>query len=395
MVGTVHDHSFKQMKFTNIKWCVVCKCFIWSVQKGLVCTECKLPCHKQCTSQVPKECNKKPKVWRQKTAATVKKKGYSLSLEKKLLSQSKLLFGSNSNTNGSKFSDLYTNKRTVFMNSNVSIHQAETKSTGELVAIKTVQFSGKLDSVAIQQLQRLKDIRHPNLISIREVFAVDNTFVLTSEIAKGNSFFRPLRARDYVTEADVSKIIKNILQALEHLHANKIIHGMLRPEFIFVDPEDLSVEVSEFGLWKIVGPRIMCDAACAKMYVAPEMLQNLGFGTPIDMWNVGVIAFYLLSGNPPFYGTSTEMIVESVVKADFDYPSETGWDMVSDDAIDFIDSLLTAKPSSRLTASQALAHPFIQGGQMCTILNDVPAQLDQMMEFYQHNLQEFLGKAKP
>lgn len=218
------------------------------------------------------------------------------------------------------------------------------------------------------------------MVPINDIFVERKSLIITSKKAEGEAFFSPLCERDYLTENDVKNFIRSILLAVDVLHKNKIIHGMLRPEFIFTK-EDLSVCLSEYGLWKYLGNDYVNDSTiCSKMYFAPEIIQNIGIGPGVDLWCVGVITYILLSGMPPFYGKSVESLTEGIIKADFDYPPEA-WEDVSDAAIDFIDSLLIANPKQRMTVSQALNHDFMKN-ETHTILNNVPEQLSNMMNLY-------------
>ena len=96
---------------------------------------------------------------------------------------------------------------------------------------------------------------------------------------------------------------------------------------------------------------------------------------------VGILTYLLLSGTPPFYGNSFELINEEIINGSFDYPEENGWDCVSDAAIDFIDSLLVTSPKQRMNVEQALEHPFITQN-IHTILPELPEKLESSLNLY-------------
>jgi len=149
---------------------------------------------------------------------------------------------------------------------------------------------------------------------------------------------------------------------LDYLHDKDIVHRDLKPENLLLKSKDndTDIKLADFGLSKIVGQEVLMQTACGTPgYVAPEILQAKGYGKEVDLWSVGVITYILLCGFPPFYNENVPLLFESIMKADFDYPEEY-WDHISDDAIDFIDSLLIPEPKQRLTAKQALTHSWLK-----------------------------------
>lgn len=107
----------------------------------------------------------------------------------------------------------------------------------------------------------------------------------------------------------------------------------------------------------------MMQTACGTPgYVAPEVLNATGYDKEVDMWSVGVISYILLCGFPPFYGDTVPQLFEQILNGRFDYPEEY-WCNVSDTAVDFINKLLVVDKEKRMTAAQALQHPWLTGKQ--------------------------------
>ena len=94
-------------------------------------------------------------------------------------------------------------------------------------------------------------------------------------------------------------------------------------------------------------------------YVAPEIVKNDPYGVQVDMWSLGVIAYILLCGFPPFYDDNNQALFKSIKRGQYEYPSPF-WDDVSDIARDLIDKLLVLDPEKRYTAQQVLDHPFLK-----------------------------------
>jgi len=117
--------------------------------------------------------------------------------------------------------------------------------------------------------------------------------------------------------------------------------------------------LSDFGLSKIINQDTMMETACGTpYYVAPEVLSAQGYDKEVDLWSIGVITYLLLCGFPPFYGETLPEVFEQIMKADYDFP-DPYWTDISKDAKDFISKLLVVDSKKRLTAKQAMQHPWI------------------------------------
>jgi len=156
-------------------------------------------------------------------------------------------------------------------------------------------------------------------------------------------------------------VVKNVISAILYLHDNRIAHRDLKPENLLLkDGDDTHVMISDFGLSRVLGDTSMAYTACGTpYYVAPEVVSGQGYGKEVDLWSIGVITYFLLAGFPPFMGENLPEIVEQILNADYEFP-EPYWDNISDKAKDFVSKLLVVDKTKRLTAAQALAHPWIQ-----------------------------------
>merc|ERR1712226_1001612 len=162
------------------------------------------------------------------------------------------------------------------------------------------------------------------------------------------------------SEKEAAKLIYGILEAIAYCHDVKgIVHRDLKPENVmFATPgEDSSIRIIDFGLSRHdVG--VMKTKVGTPYYIAPEVL-NEEYTKSCDIWSIGVIAYMLLCGYPPFKGDSNKDILESVKAGHFDFPSPE-WDTITDSAKEFICSLLTMDQNHRPTASEAMKHKWIK-----------------------------------
>jgi len=125
--------------------------------------------------------------------------------------------------------------------------------------------------------------------------------------------------------------------------------------------EDSKIMISDFGLSKMEDPGSVLSTACGTPgYVAPEVLAQKPYSKAVDCWSIGVIAYILLCGYPPFYDENDAKLFEQILKAEYEFDSPY-WDDISDSAKDFIQHLMEKDPEKRFTCEQALQHPWIAG----------------------------------
>lgn len=251
------------------------------------------------------------------------------------------------------------------------------KVTKDQVAIKIIEKKNVEQDLhrLATEMQVLKSVNHPNIIQLKEIFETDTMLYIVTEVVTGGELFDRIVEKGSYSERDAALLIKKLVLSLEYLHGKNIVHRDLKPENLLLKSpdDDTEIKLADFGLSKVLGTEVMMQTACGTPgYVAPEILQtsDTGYGKEVDMWSVGVIAYILLCGFPPFYNENVAQLFESIINADFDYPSDY-WDHISDDAIDFIDNLLIADPSKRMTAGDALEHSWLQGNAPATPLKGV------------------------
>merc|ERR1719454_1118582 len=145
------------------------------------------------------------------------------------------------------------------------------------------------------------------------------------------------------------------------------MHRDLKPENILLSSKEryTDVKISDFGLAKISRdyPRTLprSHSICGSdFYLAPEVIKQEEYGREIDIWSIGVITYVLLSGSLPFFHNVLHKLYRQIVERDLSFP-EQQWRNVSKGALDFILRLLQIRPGDRLTAEQALNHPWLRG----------------------------------
>jgi calcium-dependent protein kinase len=189
-----------------------------------------------------------------------------------------------------------------------------------------------------------------------------------SEYCKGGDLMESLDKYENFCEQDAGKIIKRLLSAINYCHEKGIIHRDLKPENLMFEGDNCpdNIKVIDFGesLFATVKKMVQQKNVGSLYYMAPEMMIS-EHNEKCDLWSIGVIAYFLLSGDMAFFGDTAEELKSCVILGEYDYDSDL-WDEISKDARDFIDALLTKDINKRLSAEEALTHPWISSIKGCT-----------------------------
>jgi len=188
-------------------------------------------------------------------------------------------------------------------------------------------------------------------------------YLITDLCLGGELFDRICRKGNYY-ESDAANVVRTTLSAVSYLHDHGIVHRDLKPEnLLFRTPaEDSDLLIADFGLSRIIDEEsfhVLTTTCGTPGYMAPEIFQKSGHGKPVDIWAIGVITYFLLCGYTPFDRDSSVEEMQAIMTGDYSFEPPEYWEDVSDKAKDFIKGCLTVDPAKRLTAKQALAHPWL------------------------------------
>ncbi|KAF5737632.1 CDPK-related kinase 7-like [Tripterygium wilfordii] len=237
---------------------------------------------------------------------------------------------------------------------------------GQDVAVKVMPKSKMTTAIAIEDVRReVKILRaltgHKNLVQFYDAYEDDENVYIVMEFCEGGELLDRILSRGgKYSEEDAKIVLVQILSVVAFCHLQGVVHRDLKPEnFLFTTKEENStLKAIDFGLSDYVKPdERLNDIVGSAYYVAPEVLHR-SYGTEADMWSIGVIAYILLCGSRPFWARSESGIFRAVLKADPSF-DEAPWPSLSPEAIDFVKRLLNKDYRKRLTASQALSHPWL------------------------------------
>uniref|UniRef100_A0A8C6L783 calcium/calmodulin-dependent protein kinase n=1 Tax=Nothobranchius furzeri TaxID=105023 RepID=A0A8C6L783_NOTFU len=205
-------------------------------------------------------------------------------------------------------------------------------------------------------------LKHPNIVRLHDSISEEGFHYLVFDLVTGGELFEDIVAREYYSEADASHCIQQILESVHHCHVNGIVHRDLKPENLLLASKlkGAAVKLADFGLAiEVQGDQqAWFGFAGTPGYLSPEVLRKDPYGKPVDMWACGVILYILLVGYPPFWDEDQHRLYQQIKAGAYDFPSPE-WDTVTPEAKDLINKMLTINPSKRITAAEALKHPWI------------------------------------
>uniref|UniRef100_A0A164WP49 non-specific serine/threonine protein kinase n=1 Tax=Daucus carota subsp. sativus TaxID=79200 RepID=A0A164WP49_DAUCS len=245
---------------------------------------------------------------------------------------------------------------------------------GQDVAVKVIPKSKMTTAIAIEDVRReVKILRaltgHKNLVQFYDAYEDEDNVYVVMELCKGGELLdRILSSFNSSLIVLLGSMFYGRLKAFEELQWYTLVQN-----FLYVSKDEhCQLKAIDFGLSDYVKPdERLNDIVGSAYYVAPEVLHR-SYGTEADMWSIGVIAYILLCGSRPFWARTESGIFRAVLKADPSF-DETPWPSLSPDAVDFVKRLLNKDYRKRLTAAQALSHPWLAN------CHDVKIPLDMII----------------
>ena len=299
---------------------------------------------------------------------------------------------------GKRFSEFYNidDKKRLGKGSYGSVYLCTHKRTKDAFACKVISMN-RISSHYLRKLHVeiaiMKEVDHPNIVKLREVFFGSRTVYLVMDLCEGGELFEELtnfHKRGF-DEPHAAKIIIDMISAVAYLHHHGIVHRDLKLEnFLFEEKSiDADLKLIDFGLSKHFHEHeSMHQVVGSAYYTAPEVLNGT-YDHRCDVWSLGVIAYMMLSGSPPFHGDSSDAIHEMILNSEAPFPDKRFGNR-SPLAVEFVKKLLQKNPNDRISLDDALQDDFLKLAENIELVdgshhlteasNDVVQSLNSFME---------------
>jgi calcium-dependent protein kinase len=270
----------------------------------------------------------------------------------------------------------YTEQKMIGEGSYGRVYKMKNNMTGDMRAVKCIykkaEFINKkeIDKEIANEIEILKQIDHPNILKIYEFYNSPQYYYLVTEFCEGGELFDHIINNGPFDEEYTSIIMHQILSAVNYCHKMKILHRDLKPENILFedtairrvkDPNlklsNLNIKIIDFGTAKIFDKNKKEKKVIgSSYYIAPEVLTKK-YDEKCDLWSCGIIMHILLTSLPPFNG-STDMEILNKISLGVRDLNTPQWKSLTKEAKDMINQLLERNPSKRISAEEALNHPW-------------------------------------
>lgn len=279
---------------------------------------------------------------------------------------------------------------------------ATDRASSERVAVKRIEKKKMVLPIAVEDVKREVKILqaltgHENVVQFYNAFEDDDFVYIVMELCEGGELLDRILAKkdSRYSEKDAAKVVRQMLKVAARCHLHGVVHRDMKPEnFLFKSTkEDSPLKATDFGLSDFIKPgKKFQDIVGSAYYVAPEVLKRKS-GPESDVWSIGVITYILLCGRRPFWDKTEDGIFKEVLRKKPEF-REKPWEKISNSAKDFVKKLLVKDPRARLTAAQALSHPWVrEGGDASEIPLDISV-LCQMRDFVKYSrLKQFALRA--
>lgn len=268
------------------------------------------------------------------------------------------------------------------------VKRAVHKASGNIRAIKILHKMG-LQSQMVDEKSQLREFNflsqldHPNILRVFGLYEDKLHFYVVMEYCQGGELFTLLSQRKSFSEADAAKLMFQMMSATAYCHEKKVIHRDLKPENVLLEgaKDDLQIKIADFGSSAFLDVHGRLNGVFGSpYYLAPEVLSQC-YNEKCDMWSIGIIMYILLTGKPPYVGRSEQEIMQRVMRGELNLSK---LNTLSADAQDLVNKLLLRSVKERLSASQALAHPWIQKFRNATVTDSaiLSSALSQMRAFH-------------
>ena len=260
------------------------------------------------------------------------------------------------------------------------VHLVEKLSNGERFACKIVARDGSMNDLASMstEIEIMKRVRHRHVVSMYELFESPKCLWIILELVGGGDVRGLLAQLDHYSEALASKHMRQMFQGIHYLHSRGIVHRDLKMDNILIAGEATTgdIKLADFGLSALVeigrNGYDLNESSKRKQYngleemwgtpthYAPELIKG-GYGPQADIWSLGCVLYEMLTGHAAFECFDDEddnALFKRILHREIDLDRLKS---ISAEGRDLLLGLLTVDPTKRLSATEALKHPWVTG----------------------------------
>lgn len=250
-----------------------------------------------------------------------------------------------------------------------TVYLAVNLMTKANVAMKKINKvkENEIDEMEIKnEINILKKLDHPNIVKILEFYSTDKSYYIITDYCSCGELYNQIKHQ--YNENQLAVLFYQLFSGLCYLHTNNIVHRDLKLENILISEieKDKStnknlfwIKIIDFGTAKIFEKNKNEKAVVgSSYYIAPEVLHK-NYNEKCDTWSAGVILYMLIVGRAPFDGVDDDQIISNIKKGEFNSKHRKLLS-ASSEVQDLVQKLLEVKPEKRLSAAQALKHPWFK-----------------------------------
>ena len=259
-----------------------------------------------------------------------------------------------------------------------SVYRVQNRITESIRAMKIISKSSTCseedEQEIVNEINILRTLDHPNVLKIFEFYSDKNSYSIVTELCSGGELFQEIVDKGPFNESYSAYVMFQILSAINYCHNMKVIHRDLKPENILIVDRDKNnyprIKICDFGTSKMFEKgAVQKKLVGSSYYIAPEVLKKR-YDEKCDIWSCGVILYILLSGRPPFGGDTDKEIMDNVTMGKYDLQTNP-FDKVSKSCKDLIQKLLIMEPKKRISAQDALNHPWFKENKSKELFNQI------------------------
>lgn len=210
------------------------------------------------------------------------------------------------------------------------VYKAQNTQTGEYVAIKKIRLEKEEDGVpstAIREISLLKNLKHPNVVELKEVLFSQEQLYLVFEYLEYDLKKYMKKVNSALPAAQTQSFLYQLLQSLVFLHSNRIFHRDLKPQNLLISDDGKTIKLADFGLARAFGLPIKTytHEVVTLWYRCPEiLLSQKHYSLGVDLWSTGCIFAEMAQKKPLFMGDSEIDQIFKIFKV-LGTPNENNW----------------------------------------------------------------------